>query len=153
MTAETGEIAKTIGIEIVSGVQVITCTVGDVVQADITGGWRPASITNITGNLANGFGVALETGTSATSNIRVAIGNTYVYAVSGTGDTVPWQLVGPGVSGEEGQTLALTMATMTATAVIQVFARVAGRYMGHEGEEDAPTAATTAEVVIIRLGL
>ena len=153
MTAETGEIAKTIGIEIVSGIQVITCTVGDIVSADVTGGWRPASITLITSNIANGFGVALETGTSATSNIRVAVGNTYMYAVSGTGDTVPFQLVGPGASGEEGQWLARTIATETATVIAGAFANTVGRYMGHEGEEDQPTAATTAEVVIIRLGL
>ncbi len=152
MAADVGDLAKTIGIEVMqrsSGEQI---TKGDLVSFTATGAVEVASITLLTSNIGNGFGIAMETGSSATSTVRVAVGNTYVYAAIAQGDVVPFQLVGAGSTGTVG-VIALDITTITATAIVQIHAATVGRYFGHENEEDDPTAATTAEVGIIRLGL
>jgi len=148
MTAVAGDLAKTIGIEIVSRTVASTITVGDIVSFDATGNPELVTTTSIDHSIIEGFGVALETVTSGKA--RIAVGNTYVYAVATTGDTVPFQAIGPSTGGGWS---GLVHTTNTATSVLAGLNVLVGRYMGHENEEDDPTAATTAEVGIVRLGL
>lgn len=148
MAATAGQIAKSSNIEIISRTVSATVTVGNIVSFSTTGTVLPtASVTTITSNFANGYGVAIETVTSGKA--RVAIGNTYVYAQSGTGDTVPMQSV---KSDGAGDWTAQVITTDTASSITTVLAKHVGRYIGHEDEVDDPTAATTAEIGIIRLG-
>lgn len=147
MAATAGMIAKSIGIEIISRTVDSTVTVGDFLYFTTAGKPKTASTVLITSNFANGFGVALETVTSGKA--RVAVGNTYVYAQSGTGDTVPMQSVRVDGSGDW---IAQVITTDTASSITTALAKHAGRYVGHEDEVDDPTAATTAEIGIIRLG-
>lgn len=152
MARAAGDLAKTIGIEIVSVNAASAITKGDIVGFDTNGHARVASITNTTSNIVQGYGVALEDGT-ASSNIRVAVGNTYVYATSANGACPPFNLVAQhSTTLDVGAFRALGFAT-TATNSVDIFGQAVGRYMGHEGEEDDPSAATTAEVGILRLGL
>src|SRR3990167_2288749 len=152
MAATAGQIAKSHNIEIISRTVASTITVGDMVSFDTTGKPRTAAVTNITSNITNGFGVALETVTSGKA--RIAVGNTWVYCTSATGANLPFEAVAPTTSETvAGRIRALKITTDTATGVAGAFYVVAGRYMGHEDEVDDPSAATTAEVVIVRLGL
>lgn len=147
MAQTAGQIAKSIGIEIISRTVDSTITVGDIVYFTTAGKPKTASATTITSNFANGFGVALETITSGKA--RVAVGNTYVYLQSGTGDTVPMQSVKTDGSGDcTGQLI----TTDTASSIATVLAKHVARYFGHEDEVDDPTAATTAEIGVYRLG-
>ncbi len=156
MARAAGDIAKTIGIEIVSRAvdATIGVTKGDIVGFDSAGAVRTASITNTTSNVVSGYGISLETVAGGAGNARIAVGNTYMYATSSTGAAVPFVLVGQEDTSPStaGGFLALTFAD-TATNSALSFGQLVGRYMGHEGEEDNPTAATTAEVGILRLGL
>lgn len=152
MAAIAGQIAKSIGIEVVSRVCASAVTMGDVVGFDSDGKVRTASITNTVSNIANGFGVALEDGT-ASSNCRIAVGNTYVYVTAGVGPIDPYALVKPTTSASlVGRVVENTFAA-TATNSVTLLGGLVGRYMGHEGEEDNQTDATTGEVIIVRLGL
>jgi hypothetical protein len=152
MAAIAGQIAKDIGIEIVSRNAASAITMGDVVGFDANGNARTASITNTISNIANGFGVAIEDGT-ASSNVRVAVGNTYVYVTCGVGPIDPYALVAPTTSASiVGRVIENTFAA-TATNSVTLLGGLVGRYMGHEGEEDNQTDATTGEVIIVRLGL
>lgn len=151
MAQTAGQIAKSHNIEIISRTVASTVTVGDIVGFNTSGTVRTAAVTSITSNIINGFGVALETVTSGTA--RIAVGNSWIYATCATGATVPMQVVAPTTSESvAGRFRALT-ATDTITGTIANFNLVVGRYMGHEDEVDDPSAATTAEVGIIRLGL
>jgi len=151
MARTAGDIAKTIGIEIVSRAVASAVTKGDIVGFDSAGAVRVASITNTVSNVYLGFGVSLETVT--TGNCRVAVGNTYMYARSAAGDIQPFELVGAHTTTlDAGGFSVITFAT-TATNSVTFLGRLVGRYMGLEGQEDNPTAATTGQAGILRLGL
>jgi len=151
MPRTAGDLAKTIGIEIVSRAVASAVTKGDIIGFDSNGAIRVASITNTVSNVYLGFGVTLETVT--TGNCRVAVGNTYIYARSAAGDVQPYELVGAHTTTlDAGGFSVITFAT-TATNSVTFLGRAVGRYMGHEGEEDNQTAVTTAEAGILRLGL
>jgi hypothetical protein len=152
MAATAGQIAKSHNIEIISRTVASTITVGDLVSFDTSGKPRTCAVTAITSNITNGFGVALETVTSGKA--RIAVGNTWVYCTSSTGATLPFQTVAPTTSESvAGRVRALSLTTETATGITGALWVAAGRYMGHEDEADDPSAATTAEVIIVRLGL
>ncbi len=93
--ATAGDLAKTIGIEIVSRAVdgTVNVTKGDIVGFDSNGAVRTAAITDTVSNIVLGFGVALETVT--TGNCRVGVGNTWIYATSGAAATVPFTLAVP----------------------------------------------------------
>ncbi len=152
MAADVGDLAKTIGIEVMQRTSAEQLTKGDIVSFSATGVAEIASITLIINNIGNGFGVCMQTGSSATSTVQIAVGNTYVYVAAASGDLVPQQLVGAGATGTVGVT-GLNITTITATSIVQVLPAIIGRYFGHENEEADATAATTAEVAMIRLGL
>jgi hypothetical protein len=148
MAATAGQIAKSIGIEIISRTVDSTITVGDIVYFTTAGKPKLAASTSITSGFTNGFGVALETVTSGKA--RVAIGNTYVYAQAGAaGDTVPMQSVSANGAGDW---TAQTFTTETASSMALAIFKHVGRYIAHEDEVDDPSAATTAEIGILRLG-
>ncbi len=152
MAADVGDLAKTIGIEVMARASAEQLTKGDIVSFSATGVAEIASITLIISNIGNGFGVCMQTPASTTAVAQIAVGNTYVYAAAAAGELVPHQLVGVGATGTVGVT-GINISTDTATGITTLLSGIIGRYFGHENEEENATAATTAEVSIIRLGL
>lgn len=155
--AEVGDLAKTGGAEIISGKCDATgVTKGDVVSFDSNGLIQKASSGD---EIGQGFGVALETGSANETDVRVAIGNSYVY-VTADGAIKPNFLVKVATSttgqvDSHGNT-ADTTTTITAVDVNSVkdyFGLTVGRYIGHQLQEDLPTDAADGDIIAVRLGL
>jgi len=145
MAAAIGDLARSTGIEIktlpmAGATSILT---GKVVMANSAG---EALNGTTAGTVEKGLYVAIETvdnsaGAAGDKTIRVASGNTYVYATAGDainyGHTVKCDAAGE-----------LTAATGVFGAEVLV-----GRYIGHENEDINPTDAVDGDVIIVRLGL
>jgi hypothetical protein len=145
MAAAAGDLARSTGIEIrtlpLAGATSITT--GKVVMANSAG---EALNGTTAGTVEKGLYVAVETvdnsgGAAGDKTIRVASGNTYVYATAG-GAINYGHTVKSDAAGE------LTAATGVFGAEVLV-----GRYIGHENEDINPTDAVDGDVIIVRLGL
>ena len=155
--AEAGDVAKTAGIEVISRKSDATgCSKGDVVHLD-TDGLTVKGTSS--GTQAWGYGVALEA-IAANADGRIAVGNTYVYAVAGEA-IIPFNAVDidatAGRVGSHDKPAVANTTTYTSTetdAAVTYFDKIVGRYIGHQLEEVGdPTDAADGDIVMIRLGL
>ncbi len=155
--AAAGDLAKTSGVEVWSRKSDATgMAKGDVVHFHTDG---TAIKGTSTGDISDGFGVALET-VAANADGRFAVGNTYVYVIA-SGAIIPNNLVK--VASTAGEVVAHThpatanTTTYTSTeidAARDYFGLTVGRYYGHQLEEVGdPTDAADNDVIAIRLGL
>ncbi len=161
--AVIGDIGKTENIEVIQrGVKANTAiTKGDICSFDANGYVRLA----LTTDWADvGFAVAIETAASTAGdggiNVRLAVGNTWVYILAG-GVIKPGNLVkfGSGVTGDT-EVLAHTFAADVSATVSNVdannakyaFALAIGRYIAHENEEANATDAADEDTILVRLG-
>ncbi len=168
LNAETGDIARTAGLEVISRLNDATgCSKGDIVHFDANG--LAVIGVNGTGNQQAGFAVALEDGTLSTAS-RFAIGNSYVHVTAGEA-IVPFEAIDiDGTAGRAGShtraadaSLTLTVANTTnmqadleAALDLQrdYFDSFVGRYIGHQTElVGDPTDAADGDIIIVRLGL
>jgi hypothetical protein len=164
MTAEAGQLAKTIGIEIISrGVAAsTTITRGDVVGFDANGF---VIVGDESLSIAEGFGVAKETvdnstGSAGDLTVEIAVGNTWVYCRA-AGAIKPLKLVicetgtstGDVVTHAKPANAAAIFDELEIDAARDYFGKTVGRYMGHEGEEAEMTDAADLDVIKVRLGL
>ncbi len=154
--AAKGDLAKTGGAEIISVTSDATgFAKGEIVSFDANG---LAQLADATHEIGQGFGVALETASANETEIRVAIGNTYIYVLAG--DAIkPNFLVDvdatDGRAGQHGNTadVSSTVLFSDVNNVKDYFGRTVGRYIGHQLEELAPTDAADGDTIAIRLGL
>lgn len=144
MAADAGDLAKSIGMNIVSQGVAATTTItkGEVISYD-TGGDIFTAIA--TSSREDGFGVAMETkdnsaGADGDLKCRIASHGTHVY-VTAAGAIQPGGAVKPTAAGE---VVALTTETEMEDLLL-------GWYVGHEGEEDTATAAADDDIIIVRL--
>ena len=144
MAADTGDIAKSIGMNILSGgvAASTTITKGQVITFDAGG-----DITTAVGTSSreDGFGVALETvdnsaGADGDLTCRYASHGTQVY-VTAAGVIQTGGAVGPTTAGE---VIALTVETTVEDLLL-------GYYVGHEGEELDATVTADNDIIIVRL--
>lgn len=168
LNAAAGDIARTIGLEVISRLNDGTgCSKGEIVHFDANG--LAVVGVNGTGNQQAGFGVALEAGTLSTAS-RFAIGNSYVHCLAGEA-IVPFEAIDiDATAGRAGShtrpgdsALNLTVANTTnmeadldtaLDAQRDYFDSFVGRYIGHQLEEVGdPTDAADGDVIIVRLGL
>ncbi len=168
LNAETGDIARTAGLEVISRLNDATgCTKGDICH--FTSAGLAAVGVLATGQQDFGYGVALEDGTLSTAS-RFAIGNSYVHVLAGEA-IIPFALIDiDATSGRAGShtrpvdsALNLTVANTTnmeadlntaMDGVRDYFDKVVGRYIGHQTElVGDPTDAADGDVIIVRLGL
>ena len=146
MAAAAGDLARSTGIEI-SQFPVAastSITTGQTVALDANG--RAVLATNSVGTVARGIFIAVETvdnssGSAGEKSIRLATGNTYVYATAG-GAIKP------------GETVKADSASkcVAATGIFAAETHL-GRYIGHENEEATKTDAAANDVIRVRLGL
>ena len=160
--AETGDVARTAGLEVISRKSDATgCSKGDIVHFD-TNGLAVKGTTS--GTIADGFGVALED-VAANGNGRFAVGNSYVYVTAGAA-IVPNQLIAidatAGRAGPNNEPAAAalnaifsdTEAEAEIDLVRDYFGKTVGRYIGHQTEiVGDPTDAADNDIIIVRLGL
>ena len=146
MTAAAGALARSTGIEIrtLAMAASTSITTGQTVAGDANG--RAVLATTSVGDQAKGLYIAIETvdnssGSAGDKTIRVAGGNTYVYATAG-GAIKPGEAV-----------KADSASKCAAAATIFAAEVVLGRYIGHENEEAVATNAAANDVIIVRLGL
>jgi hypothetical protein len=142
MVATAGQLARSTNIEIMSFAVAgsTSITTGQCVGLDSSG---DAVLAGTSGVVARGLFVAIETvdnsaGSAGDLYIRLAGGNTYVYATASEA-----LVVGHAVKSNTSSKVA---STTDATVTI-------GRYIGHENEESAPTDAVADDVIVVRLGL
>lgn len=168
LNAETGDIAKTAGLEVISRLNDSTgCSKGEIVHFDANG----LAVVGVveTGNQQAGYAVALEDGTLSTAS-RFAIGNSYVHVTAGEA-IVPFEAIDiDATDGRAGShtrpvdsALDLTVANTTnmeadldtaIDATRDYFDKFVGRYIGHQTEiVGDPTDAADGDVIIVRLGL
>lgn len=156
MPAAAGDLAHIGGIEIAVRKASGTVTKGRIVGFDTVGKIVNADTAD---TIFRGYGVARISGVN-NDFLSIAVGNTYIY-VAGGGTIIVNNLVKADASGK-----AVSHAEPTANgapttaevqAVIDGFAFTVGRYIAHENETGGtnqnPTDATTANVLIVRLGL
>ena len=145
MAAAIGDLARSTGIEIrtLPVAASTSITTGQCVAANASG---DAILAGTSGLVARGIYVAVETvdnsgGSAGDLLIRVATGNTYVYATASEA-----LVVGHAVK---------SSASSKCAPQTSVFGNetVLGRYIGHENEESAPTDAVTDDIIVVRLGL
>ena len=169
MAKSVGEIAKTINIEVQNcGIKASeSIAKGDIVTWDTSSDCLKATAGTTT--ISDGFGVALESCTSAvntstdspnygTAFINVAIGNTYVYCEVG-GDVDAGDLL----KQEDTQELVLhsapavcagaTPTTAEVDAVRAWYGLTVGRYVGAEGDGQDVSNGADGNTRIVRLGL
>jgi len=161
--AQTGQLAKSIGIEIVQrGVQASeNIARGDVVSFDTNGYVQKADETD---SIVTGFGVAKDAadntlGADGDITVEVAVGNTWVYATA-AGAIKPYGLVKVATGVQLGTVDAhakpadaTTPTSGEVDAARDYFGKTVGRYMGLEGEEAEQTDASSTDVIKLRLGL
>jgi len=145
MAAAIGDLARSTGIEIrtlpmAGATSILT---GKVVMANSAG---EALNGTTAGTVEKGLYVAVETvdnsgGAAGDKTIRVASGNTYVYAEAGGA-------INFGHTVKSDASADLVAATGVFGAEVLV-----GRYIGHENEDINPTDAVDGDVIIVRLGL
>ena len=145
MAATAGQLARSTGIEIFSIAMAASTsiTTGQCVQLDSSGN---AKLAGTSGVVARGLYVAIETqdnsgGSAGDLNIRLAGGNTYVYATASEAI-----VVGATVK----STASSKCGPLTSTFGNET---LLGRYIGHENESYSQTDAVTDDVIIVRLGL
>jgi hypothetical protein len=146
MAATAGDLARSTGIEIsqFAVAASTSITTGQLVALDANG--RAVLATNSVGTVARGIFVAVETvdnssGSAGDKSIRLAVGNTYVYATSGGAIKV-----GEAVKADSASKCVVATGIFAAETHI-------GRYMGHENEEGVKTDAATSDIIIVRLGI
>jgi len=145
MAAAIGDLARSTGIEIKTLPMAGTTSIltGKVVMANSAG---EALNGTTAGTVEKGLYVAVETvdnsgGAAGDKTIRVASGNTYVYAEAGGA-------INFGHTVKSDASADLVAATGVFGAEVLV-----GRYIGHENEDTNPTDAVDGDVIIVRLGL
>mgnify|MGYP000052087208 FL=1 len=147
MAAAIGDLARSTGIEIrtLPVAASTTITTGKVVESDGNG---DAIAVTTGGTLEKGLYIAVETvdnsaGSAGDKTVRVASGNTYVYAEAG--DAI---VVGHTVKSDAAADL------VPVTGVFATDQTCVGRYIGHENEEGTGgTDAVDGDVIIVRLGI
>lgn len=146
MAAQAGDLARSTGIEIsqFAVAASTSITTGQLVALDANG--RAVLATNSVGTVARGKFVAVETvdnssGSAGDKSIRLAVGNTYVYATAGGAIKV-----GEAVKADSAS------KCVAATGIFAAETHL-GRYMGHENEEGVKTDAVANDVIIVRLGI
>jgi len=146
MAASAGDLARSTGIEIrtLPVAASTSITTGQCVAANASG---DAILAGTSGLVARGIYVAVETvdnssGSAGDLVIRVATGNTYVYATASEALVVGHAVKSSASSKCAPQTSVFGNETLL------------GRYIGHENEEaTGGTDAVTDDVIIVRLGL
>ena len=161
-TAAAGDLARTAGVEVISRLCDGTgVSKGDACHMTSAGLVEKGTTSGMS---AFGFCVALEDG-AASANVRVAIGNTYVYCTAGEA-IVPFEAVDidatagrVGVNAEPaGASLNAIFDDTETQGEIDLardyFGKHFGRYIGHQLElVGDPTDAADGDIIIIRLGL
>lgn len=154
--AAIGDLAKTGGAEVISVTSDATgFAKGEVVSFDANGLAQQASVGD---EIGDGFGVALETAGVSETEVRIAIGNTYIYAKAGEAIKPNALVKVDTTAGRVGshKTVADVTSTVLFSDVNNVkdyFGLSLGRYIGHQLEEVAPTDAADGDIIAIRLGL
>lgn len=168
MAKATGEIAKTINIEVINcGIKAAeSIAKGDIVTWDTSSDCLKATAGTTT--ISDGFGVALEACTSAvntstdspnfgTAFILVAIGNTYVYAEVGgnvdAGDLLKQEDAQELVLHSEPADASTTPTGSEVNAIKDWYGLTVGRYWGKETDGQDVSAGADGETAVVRLGL
>lgn len=153
--AAIGDLAKTGGAEIISVTADATgFAKGELVSFDANG---LAELSGAGDEIGDGFGIALETASASEANIRIAVGNTYVYCKAGEA-IKPFALVkADATGGRIGSHKTVADVTTNTTAAINgikdYFGLAVGRYIGHQLEEALTTDAADGDIIAVRLGL
>jgi len=144
MVATIGSLARSTGIEIVSLPVKASTTItrGLGVEADANGF---AILGTTAGIMSRGLYIAVETvdnstGSDGDKTVRLASGNTYVYAEAGAGINF-------------GHTVKLADDSTCVQSATAPDTKILGRYIAHENEDINPTDAVDGDVIIVRLGL
>ena len=144
MAATKGDLARSTGIEIrsLAVAAAKTITAGDGVEADASGNVQPGTTT---GDVNKGLYIAVESvdnsaGSAGDKTVRVASGNTYVYAEAGATIVV-------------GHSVKLADDATCVPSASAPDTKTLGRYVCHENEDVTPTDAVDGDVIVVRLGL